>query len=110
MKYYRCYLLDADFHIVGVKIIKCSDDKDARRRCQDILVSTLGFHCAEVWDGARRVYVYPGDEFGPADQDAQSGHERRKQQFRDVKTARLREQRLEGEAASRISPHNKFKV
>jgi hypothetical protein len=62
MKYYRCYLLDAQFHIAITKVIKCADDDDAREQCRDAFALSDGYRGVELWDSERRIYVFPRDE------------------------------------------------
>jgi hypothetical protein len=120
MRYYRCYLLDAKFHIVKALVIKAPDDDDATRQSRGIFDTNAGFyHRVEVWDCARWVYFYPSEakptneavrrkgdagerDYAIADalseQIAKDRHTRLG--FDDVKTARLRELRLEMQAGA----------
>jgi hypothetical protein len=127
MKYYRCYFLAADNHIARATVLKCADDADAERQCRAVFATTDGYTGAEIWDGARRVCRYPSD---PTTLLVESGRRRKGEARRQnaviedalsaeiakergskmeadaVKAARLREQRLEREAASKISRDN----
>ena len=124
MKYYRCYLLTDDDHIAGARVLKCADDAEAKRQGREVIAAERHFAAVEVWDGARRVYRYPENAAAMAlerrrpkgdasDQDqaiadalsAQTAADRRRRLEADaVKAAQLREQRLEREAASEMSP------
>jgi hypothetical protein len=120
MKYCRRYLLTADNQIAKALVLKCADDDDAKRQCQEVFISADRFFGAEIWDGARRVYSFPDElaaiaasrrrkaEVRERDEaiaealSAQIAHDRRRNLEADaVKAARLREQRLEKEAQSR---------
>jgi hypothetical protein len=119
MKYYRCYLLDAKFHIANALVVKAPDDNEATRQSRVVFDTDAGYYCGfEVWDCARWVYSYPsqanptkevirrGDaaEREAAIADALSEQIAKDRQarlgFDDVKTARLRELRLEMQAAA----------
>jgi hypothetical protein len=119
MKYYRCYLLTADDHIVRAKILKCADDEDAKRQCREVAVHDR-YPAAEVWDGARWICRYPevpgaraGDrrrrKGDASDQDVaiadalsmQIAEDRRSRVQTDMAdAARLREQRLATKATT----------
>jgi hypothetical protein len=123
MKYYRCYLFAADDHIARAEILKCTDDEDARRQCRELVAVNDRHAGAEVWHGARRVYRYPEEAEALArerrrrkgDASAQdaaiadalsvqiAADRRRRLQDEAVKVAQLREQRLEREAAAKLS-------
>jgi hypothetical protein len=120
MKYYRCYLLDAKSHIAKAVILKGADDDDAKRQSRFVLDTNAGFYRGvEVWDCARWVYSYPSEarpsqegvrrRGDAAERDSviadalseQIAKDRRTRLgFDDVKTARLREMRLEVQAAA----------
>ena len=122
MKYYRCYLLAADDHIARAEILKCADDEDARRQCRELVAVNDRHAGAEVWHGARRVYRYPEEAEALARERRRKGDasaqdaaiadalsvqiaadRRRRLQDEAVKVAQLREQRLEREAAAKLS-------
>jgi hypothetical protein len=67
---YRCYLLDEDHHIAAVEVIECRDDRDAKRRAEEILAAQPVFSGAELWDRDRRVDVHSSTESPSADQKA----------------------------------------
>jgi hypothetical protein len=54
MKKYRCYLFDAGFHIISMKIIESKDDDGAARTCQAVFASSA-CSSVELWDGPRRL-------------------------------------------------------
>ena len=125
MKYYRCYLLTDEGHIARAKILKCADEADAARQCRD-LVPPGNYAGAEVWDGARQVCRYPEDldivaaarprrRDGATDQDAATADVLGAQVVDDhrmtmeadaIRTALLREQHLEREAAATCERKN----
>lgn len=119
MQYFRCYLLDLNFHIANAVVVKAIDDHDAVQQSRAILDTNSGYHGVEVWDCARWVYAYPSEakptngavrrkgDAGERDsaiadalseQIAKDRHARLG--FDDVKTARLRELRLEMQGAA----------
>jgi hypothetical protein len=120
MRYYRCYLLDANLHIAKALVIKAPDDDDATRQSRVAYDADSAYFCGfEVWDCARWVYFYPreaepsqqalrrkGDagERDSAIADAlseQIANDRKMRLgFDDVKTARLRALRLEIQGAA----------
>jgi hypothetical protein len=120
MKYYRCYLLDAQFHIAKAVIIKGADDDEAKQQSRAVLETDAGFyHGVEVWDCARWVYTYPIEANPTKDATRRRGDaaaqnsavadvlaaqitadRRTRLGFENVKTAHLRELRLEVEAAT----------
>ena len=57
MHTYRCYLLNARCHIAEVEVIKCPDDRVAKRRAEQILDARPVYSGIEVWEGDRRVHV-----------------------------------------------------
>jgi hypothetical protein len=62
MRYYVCDFLDAQFQSSGGKVIKCANDDEAIDLCRDIFALSDGYRGVELWEGARRVYVFPRDE------------------------------------------------
>ena len=66
MRSYRCYLLDATLHISAAKILECADDDAAARLSREVLAANQGCYGVEVWDSARRVYLYEHHAAGPA--------------------------------------------
>jgi hypothetical protein len=120
MKYFRCYFLDVNFHIAKALVIKAPDDGDAIRQGRTVFNTNMSSYCGfEVWDGARWTYSYPRQAEAPqevvrrkgdagerasaiadalSEQIAKDRHTRL--DFDDVKTARLRELRLEMQAAA----------
>jgi hypothetical protein len=99
MKYYRCYFLDVNFHIVKAVVIKAPDDADAIRQGRAVFNTNMSSHCGfEVWHSARWIYSYPGQADALSEQIAKGRPTRL--DFDDVKNARLRELRLEMQAAA----------
>ena len=52
---YRCYILDADDHIVQAHEFECETDGQAEATAEDLLAQDPYHEAAEVWNAARRV-------------------------------------------------------
>ncbi len=52
---YRCYILDADDHIVQAHELDCDTDTQARRAAERLLGRDPYHRSAEVWNASRRV-------------------------------------------------------
>lgn len=119
MHYFRCYLLDLNLRIAKAVVVKAIDDHEAAQQSRAILDTNADYHGVEVWDCARWVYSYPrkaepsqegvrrrgdaGEQDSAiadalSEQIAKDRHARLG--FDDVKTARLRELRLEMQATA----------
>jgi hypothetical protein len=119
MKYYRCYLLTAEDHIASARILKCADNEDAKRQCDQVVAADTRFAGAEIWDGAHRLYRCPEDledlarrrrkDDAAADDNVRTYSvggssaqwDRKRQDADAVRTAHLREERLEKAAELR---------
>jgi len=55
MGYYRCYILDAEDHIVQAHELECATDTAARTTAGDLLCRDPYYRRAEVWRAARRI-------------------------------------------------------
>jgi hypothetical protein len=55
MRGYRCYILDAENHILQAHDIDCDSDVQARARAESLLAQDPYYRSAEVWKAARRV-------------------------------------------------------
>jgi hypothetical protein len=104
MKYYRCYLYSADGHIATAEVLKCADDSDAERQCRDVFAATDRYSSVEIWDRRRRKGDAGDQDRAIADAlSARIATDRRQKSEADaVQAARLREQRLDREAQSRL--------
>src|SRR5258708_607373 len=118
MQYYRCYLLDLNFRIAKAVVVKAIDDHEATQQSRAVLDVNAGYHGVEVWDCARWVYSYPSEakpddpvrrKGGAGERDSAIADAISEQIAKDrhtrlgfdhVKTARLRELRLEVQAAA----------
>lgn len=127
MKYYRCYLLDARLRIAKAFVIKAADDDEATRESRAAFEANEGGYCGfEIWDCARWVNSYPAEANPTAEarrrrgdaaaQDSAIGDALSDQiardrlmrlGFDDAKTARLKELRLEFEAAAEELPNRR---
>ena len=57
MSDYRCYLLNAERHIVGVEAItECKDDAVARKIAITMLIERSQYSGVAVWDRSRKVF------------------------------------------------------
>ena len=65
---YRCYILDADDHIVQAHDMTCDSDAQAGSTAEDLLARDPYHHAAEIWNAARRVMKLERDvaESSPA--------------------------------------------
>jgi hypothetical protein len=52
---YRCYILDADGHIVQAHDLDCDTDAQARWAAEGLLAGDPYHRAAEVWKATRRV-------------------------------------------------------
>jgi hypothetical protein len=53
---YRCYILDAEDHILQAREIECEDDTQAKSAAVEDLLARDHYHqSVEVWELARRV-------------------------------------------------------
>jgi hypothetical protein len=52
---YRCYILDAEDHILQAHDLDCQDDADAVSVAQNLLTLDPYHHGAEVWRSTRRI-------------------------------------------------------
>jgi hypothetical protein len=52
---YRCYILDADDHIVQAHDLDCETDAQAESRAESLLQRDPYHGSAEVWKATRRV-------------------------------------------------------
>ncbi len=52
---YRCYILDAEDHIVLAHDLDCEGDAQAEISAQGLLVGDPYYRSAEVWRATRRV-------------------------------------------------------
>ena len=52
---YRCYILDAEDHILQGHDLDCESDAQARARAETLLAQDPYHRAAEVWKAARRV-------------------------------------------------------
>jgi hypothetical protein len=52
---YRCYVLDAEDHIVQAHELDCTDDRHAVSAAADLLARDPYHRSAEVWRATRRV-------------------------------------------------------
>jgi hypothetical protein len=52
---YRCYILDAEDHIVQGHELDCETDAAAQARAEILLAQDPYYRSAEVWKAARRV-------------------------------------------------------
>jgi hypothetical protein len=52
---YRCYILDAEDHIVQAYNIQCGTDAEALSTAGGLLARDPYHHSVEVWEAARRV-------------------------------------------------------
>jgi hypothetical protein len=65
MSVYWCHLLDAELRIAKAQRVECADDDGAKRAAHAMLATTDDLKIVEVWNAARRIYVYPGGELAP---------------------------------------------
>ena len=127
MKYYRCYLLDARLRIAKAFVIKAADDDEATRESRAAFAANEGGYCGfEIWDCARWVNSYPAEANPRAEarrrrgdaaaQDSAIGDALSEEIARDrlmrlgcddAKTVRLKELRLEFEAAAEELPNRR---
>jgi hypothetical protein len=56
LRHYRCYLLDAQSHIVAAEDVMCADDKAAKSRARQILSEKPEFPSIEVWARSPRAH------------------------------------------------------
>jgi hypothetical protein len=122
MRYYRCYFLTANNHIAKAVVLKCADDDGAKRQCHEVFVDHSHFFGAEIWDGARRVYSFPDEIAAIARGRRRKGEVRERDEAivdalnaqiakdrharlvaEAIQGARLREQRLERDAAQLLA-------
>jgi hypothetical protein len=52
---YRCYILDADGHIVQAHDLDCESDTEAGWAAEHLLACDPYHRAAEIWNAARRV-------------------------------------------------------
>jgi len=52
---YRCYLLDAEDHILQAHDIECDDDTQAQSAAQHFLTRDPYHRAVEVWERTRRI-------------------------------------------------------
>jgi hypothetical protein len=52
---YRCYILDAEDHIVQAYEIDCKDDGQAASAAEDLLTRDSYHRSIEVWQRTRRI-------------------------------------------------------
>jgi hypothetical protein len=52
---YRCYILDAEYHIVQAHELDCETDAQAKETAGHLLAQDPYHQAAEVWSAARRV-------------------------------------------------------
>jgi hypothetical protein len=55
MAEYRCYILDADDHILQAYELDCPDDLRAESAAEDILERDPYYQSVELWASARRI-------------------------------------------------------
>jgi hypothetical protein len=55
MQGYRCYILDAENHILQGHDLDCETDAQARAGAEILLAQDPYFRCAEVWKATHRV-------------------------------------------------------
>jgi len=58
---YRCYILDAEDHIVQAHEFECDTDAQAGVTAGDLLAQDPYHQAAEVWSAARRVFKLERD-------------------------------------------------
>jgi hypothetical protein len=63
---YRCYLLDAQYHIALAEVIECRDDDAAKLKAREILAEKPNFRGIEVWERDRRVHIHLSSDRAPA--------------------------------------------
>lgn len=61
MRYYRCYFLDADGHVLAAEVVQADTDEEALARAAEMLSGRPHYRSIEVWDGARRIFPQPRD-------------------------------------------------
>jgi hypothetical protein len=59
---YRCYILDAEDHILQACEIECEDDAQAESAAGDLLARDPYHQSVEVWELARRIAKLKRDE------------------------------------------------
>jgi hypothetical protein len=52
---YRCYILDAEDHILQAYEVECADDAQAATAAGDLLARDPYHRSVEVWQRARRI-------------------------------------------------------
>jgi hypothetical protein len=52
---YRCYILDAEDHILQAHDVECADDAHAQSAAQHLLTQDPYHQAVEVWERARRI-------------------------------------------------------
>jgi hypothetical protein len=52
---YRCYILDAEDHILQAYEIECGDDAQAESAAEDLLAQDPYHRSVEVWERSRRI-------------------------------------------------------
>lgn len=52
---YRCYILDAEDHILQAHDVECADDTQARSAARHLLTQDPYHQAVEVWERARRI-------------------------------------------------------
>ena len=52
---YRCYILDAEDHIVQAHDLDCESDAQAESAAEDLLAQDPYHRSVEVWQATRRV-------------------------------------------------------
>ncbi len=52
---YRCYILDAEDHILQAHDLDCQDDDQAVSAAQSLLTQDPYHHGAEIWRATRRI-------------------------------------------------------
>ena len=63
---YRCYILDADDHIVQAHDVDCETDAQAESTAEGLLGRDPYHGSAEVWNSTRRVTKLQRDAARPA--------------------------------------------
>ncbi len=52
---YRCYILDAEDHIVQAHDLDCNTDAQAQAAAESLLILDPYYGSAEVWEATRRI-------------------------------------------------------
>ena len=52
---YRCYILDAEDHILQAHDVECADDAQAQSAARHLLTQDPYYQAVEVWERSRRI-------------------------------------------------------